>query len=100
MQLLEGKFASSTEKRESFEKPINHTSSKNDSSQSKYSGNNSRTYKETDNNLMDSLISTNNMNDSYGSGKSFPRGHSRRQTPEYNTGEIVPLIHLVEKILW
>ena len=89
IQLLEGKFESSTEKKESFEKPLNHISSQNGSSLSKYSGHKSRSYQEQKTNLMDSSNSINYLNNSYGSGKSFPRSHSRKQTPEYNAGDML-----------
>ena len=88
MQLLEGKFESSTEKKESFES-IDHRGNKIVTPKPKYVGNSSRYYEESQKHLIDSSSGTNYLNDSYGSGKSFPRNNSRRQTPEYTTGKIV-----------
>ena len=86
MQLLEGKFEANTEKKESFGK-IDHGGSKIVSPKYRYAGKTSRYYEDTQDILMDSSSSINNLNDSYGSNRSFPRNQSRRETPEYNTGD-------------
>ena len=88
MQLLEGKFEANTEKKESFGR-IDHGGSKIVSPKYRNAGNTSRYYEDTQDILMDSSSSTNNLNDSYGSNRSFPRNQSRRETPEYNTGNVI-----------
>jgi hypothetical protein len=91
MQLLEGKFEGNTEKKESFGK-IDHGGSKIVSPKQRYAGNTSRYYGDNEGSLMDSSSSTNKLNDSYGSNGSFPRNQSRRETPEYNTGNTTLLM--------
>ena len=86
MQLLDGKFEGNTEKKESFGK-IDHRGSKIVSPKTRYNGNNSVINQEYPDGLMDSFGSTTNLNESYGSNKSFPRAHSRKDTPEYNIGK-------------
>ena len=87
MQLLEGKFATSTEKKDSFEN-IDHRGSKIVSPKSRNVGNSPGFYDENEQNLMDSFNGTRYLNDSHGSGESFPRNHSRRETPESYAGSI------------
>ena len=86
MQLLDGKFEANTEKKESFGR-IDHRGSKIVSPKHRYNGNNSTINQESSDGLMDSFGSTPNLNDSYGSNKSFPRVHSRKDTPEYTIGK-------------
>ena len=90
MQLLEGKFATSTEKKDSFEN-IDHRGSKIVSPKPRNVGNGLGFYDENEQNLMDSFNGTRYLNDSHGSGESFPRNHSRRETPESYTGSILDL---------
>ena len=85
MQLLDGKFESNTEKKESFGK-IDHRGSKIVSPKPRYNGSITNVSQESPDGLMDSFGSTTNLNNSYGSNKSFPRLHSRKDTPEYNMG--------------
>ena len=93
MQLLEGKFATSTEKKDSFEN-IDHRGSKIVSPKSRNVGNSPGFYDENEQNLMDSFNGTRYLNDSHGSGESFPRNHSRRETPESYAGSILDLPRL------
>ena len=86
MQLLDGKFEANTEKKESFGR-IDHRGSKIVSPKPRYNGNNSTINQESPDGLMDSFGSTSNLNDSYGSNKSFPRVYSRKDTPEYTIGK-------------
>ena len=86
MQLLDGKFASSTEKKDSYGK-IDHRGSKIVSPKHRFNGNSATINQEPQDGLMDSFGSTTNLNDSYGSNRSFPRVHSRKDTPEYNIGK-------------
>ena len=86
MQLLDGKFASSTEKKDSYGK-IDHRGSKIVSPKHRFNGNSSTFNQESQDGMMDSFGSTINLNDSYGSNRSFPRVNSRKDTPEYNTGK-------------
>ena len=90
MQLLEGKFATSTEKKDSFEN-IDHRGSKIVSPKSRNVGNSPGFYDENEQNLMDSFNGTRYLNDSHGSGESFPRNNSRRETPESYTGSVLDL---------
>ena len=86
MQLLDGKFASSTEKKDSYGN-IDHRGSKIVSPKHRFNGNSSTFNQESQDGMMDSFGSTINLSDSYGSNRSFPRVHSRKDTPEYNTGK-------------
>ena len=74
IELLEGKFESTTEKRESFSKPNKYNL------QNEGSSNHNASYSKDQ---REHPVDGNKLNDSYGSVASFPRNQSRKETPEY-----------------